>query len=1415
MNNRQLNLRINGVNNSAGAFKDLNRQIKAVEYQVSFFNTHSVSAARLFNAAWRGVGNIVEHAALQIQRSVGMMDSGISNRMGHVRKELQDTVRQVKTFERVLDDQARKSLSAQRQLGMLGRQRAGLTPRLQYNQQRLSMMGAQRQQLQAQLGGHQADVQKWSQQGHVAARAAINAPDRASQKVLVAHYNDYQKRMHAAQKATAQVQNQIKSLDNQMGNAGRAASGLQNRIAVLDRQLQHYNQVLAQANAGQRVTAQQMQAAQSKVASLSAQMAKLQQTSARLQQVQGILQGLGQYFNTSISLIGAWGSFFLSTVQDVATKLYFLGSTVANFVVGALKKVAAVSGIVAAGILGIGAVITKAGSDFNSFSESALISFEVMLGSADKAKKVFHDLKVFADITPFDTKEVIDAGKLLTAYGLDMYRWISIAGNMAAAFNKPLDQAIGLLGRAKAGMFDAREYAPLGVTRENLIPFGVKFDKQGAPVDRSALLPGIEKLVNSRYAGMMERQAFTDQGLTSTLKAFWTEDFPGAVTQGWYLALKQTKAFLLQIVTLLRNNGGVEFLAQNLSKPFTQIGNAIFAFFRANVPKVIAWFTQLVNTGKWDTFVGTVSQLFTDFFNFLSNGFGFVMNNWDKIWGNISNLIFQTWKTGGAILTGIVSLIQWLIAQNPGAKLNEGFKQLKGTLVTIAEVIATLVVGTKILQAIKGAGQMTLGAASGNTAMAVAGGIDMITGGASAVFMETLFRGTKSPLLPIVGGFGLGGAAGQLAVNALGPQIIQSLQGILGGSVGRTAGEYGLIGLLRGADFGAIGQSIGGVGPFPQMQQDVGGWNTFADNYRANFKPAQLGGTMQDVLPPGMSGLPAPIVDDSLEKNRAAHEEMVKLLKEEVKLWEAISEVSDDLSKIMGDQRVGAQLQQTAIGGLLSSMEKLKTAQYALLQLQDFGEEKWYENLTALNENIQKLNKIRDTLRDILFTTERIRAASDTQAKIIKLAQESGAGQDQIRNLMDTQLNMLLSMADTESKRLATLDAGTTKWHEQRGLIVDIFTKIVDMRKELEKINNIGDEVFMGIPQTPYGQRGASFGPELIRKSSGMGSGFGNSIMGWLMKFINPSPRSLESYTPQYGPQLPPANVVPKLPANGASPGYVADKQVHSISEGMIRLASNDGGFRLPKAPISRRLLNSFKWGQPGNSMYGIPGDRMPGTAMVPRVSPAPNMPLIPNNRFGLSAYGMGAGVGAGAGNPMVSWPSMNVPTAGPPPALVQGLNNGGLPRHHPMLRDNAYYEPMGRNFPTSVNLGQQDPKIPSLGSPWAFWLPSLMADKQWQGSGQQSIGGYVESQGNIISSWTGNKMDQMVQPAGPVRYPFGANEYTGGGGGVTVNAPITVQDNGSDLNQLKAEIMGQMESVVDATLLKLAQKRMNRGGVR
>lgn len=137
-----------------------------------------------------------------------------------------------------------------------------------------------------------------------------------------------------------------------------------------------------------------------------------------------------------------------------------------------INKLAAGFGIafgISEGISAITNLATKIVS-LGANMEQTRISFETMLGSADRADKVLKQLTKFAEITPFRQDEVIQGSKQLLAYGFaaeNLTTDLRKLGDVSAGLNIPLGDLVYLYGtirtQGKAMTKDLMQFANRGI----------------------------------------------------------------------------------------------------------------------------------------------------------------------------------------------------------------------------------------------------------------------------------------------------------------------------------------------------------------------------------------------------------------------------------------------------------------------------------------------------------------------------------------------------------------------------------------------------------------------------------------------------------------------------------------------------------------------------------------------------------------------------------------------------------------------------------------------------------------------------------------------------------------------------------------------------------------------------------------
>lgn len=264
---------------------------------------------------------------------------------------------------------------------------------------------------------------------------------------------------------------------------------------------------------------------------------------------------------------------------------------------------AAAAGLTALGVSGL-----KAASDF----QQASVSFETLLGSAEKAQGLISDLRDFAKTTPFELPGLTEASQKLLGFGFaadEVIPILTAAGDAAAGLGRGqegVQQIVRALGQIQAkGKVQGDELLQLseiGVNGLGILADALgkttaetsKMIAQGlVPADFAiqALVSGIENGTKSTaaFGGLMEKQALTLQGVMSNLK----DSVTIALTDGLTPALPTLAAAISALQPTLSSFAStfatvlaptLTLLAQTVLPPLAQLlatsaplFNAVFA----------------------------------------------------------------------------------------------------------------------------------------------------------------------------------------------------------------------------------------------------------------------------------------------------------------------------------------------------------------------------------------------------------------------------------------------------------------------------------------------------------------------------------------------------------------------------------------------------------------------------------------------------------------------------------------------------------------------------------------------------------------------------------------------------------------------------------------------------------------------
>lgn len=165
----------------------------------------------------------------------------------------------------------------------------------------------------------------------------------------------------------------------------------------------------------------------------------------------------------------------------------------------------------------------KAAFGTNASLETATLQFEILMGSADRAKEHVQGLFDFAKATPFEAGPIIQASRTLEVFGgaaLNTKETLRLVGDAAAGASAPIEEVGMWIARAYSAIQSGR---PFGEAAQRLQELGLLSGDARARVEALAEAGVDSERVWAaltgelgRFSGSMEKLQGTWAGLTST-----------------------------------------------------------------------------------------------------------------------------------------------------------------------------------------------------------------------------------------------------------------------------------------------------------------------------------------------------------------------------------------------------------------------------------------------------------------------------------------------------------------------------------------------------------------------------------------------------------------------------------------------------------------------------------------------------------------------------------------------------------------------------------------------------------------------------------------------------------------------------------------------------------------------------------
>ncbi len=369
--------------------------------------------------------------------------------------------------------------------------------------------------------------------------------------------------------------------------------------------------------------------------------------------VQQIFSVIGRVAGAVLSL----GRVLFSVLSSAVRWVWNLATAIASRLVGAIltaTKVAAGLGLALAGALGY---VAKKGIDYNAMMERYATTLTVVLGSAKKSAEALIWLREFAAKTPFELPEIVSAGQLLATYQLDFKRWIPLAGDIASAFGgtaEQINEVVSALGRISAGqMGEAMEILRrFGIGAAALTGAGLTINKAGQIENTpEEVLNAVEKIIKSRYPGMMATLAKTTVGMLSNLKDA-IGIAVGEITKGLSGAFQTALASFLKFIDAFKASSGGMALFGNVGGVFTGIGK-IIEWVESKAEQFFTWLGVMAEEGAISKFLAKAQEYAEVVVSNIANAGKNLARAWPTIW----KTLVTTVDIAGGLLIGLLNWI--------------------------------------------------------------------------------------------------------------------------------------------------------------------------------------------------------------------------------------------------------------------------------------------------------------------------------------------------------------------------------------------------------------------------------------------------------------------------------------------------------------------------------------------------------------------------------------------------------------------------------------------------------------------------------------------------------------------------------------------------------------------------------------
>lgn len=254
--------------------------------------------------------------------------------------------------------------------------------------------------------------------------------------------------------------------------------------------------------------------------------------------------------------------------------------------VAAFTKTAKAASVAAAAI---GGLALKTGFSEALDLEGYKMQLETATKDTKKASEIMQYAINMANKTPFEGGELVEGAAKFEALGMSSKKWLTYAGDMAAATNKSFDQSVEALIDAQAG--ELERLKEFGITKAMILEQGEKMfsgvqiaNNNGQIVNQEKFNEAMLALMEDKFSGGMEKQATTLRGMFSTVTGVTKNALAnilgmqndGTVKAGSLLdSLREKVKLFADTLTRWQQDGTIDAISAKFSAAFEKISSVV------------------------------------------------------------------------------------------------------------------------------------------------------------------------------------------------------------------------------------------------------------------------------------------------------------------------------------------------------------------------------------------------------------------------------------------------------------------------------------------------------------------------------------------------------------------------------------------------------------------------------------------------------------------------------------------------------------------------------------------------------------------------------------------------------------------------------------------------------------------------